>query len=964
VAESSSRLRVLLDHALELEPEERAAWLADLGQTDPAHAAEIERLLAAEPGLDDMRFLDTGAGPLDDDLPGSGSGAAPALAGWQLGGWTLERPLGQGGMGTVWLARRSDGRFEGAAAVKLLNLALLDRIGTARFQREGTVLARLNHPHIAKLFDAGVTPAGQPYLVLEYVEGERLDRWCDTRGLGPVARVRLFLDILDAVAHAHANLIVHRDLKPSNILVTSSGAVKLLDFGIAKLLEDDGGEGGSTTLTEGAEGRAFTPEFAAPEQVTGGAITVGTDVYSLGVLLYLLLAGRHPTGSGSRSPAEHLRHVVETDPPRLSTAASDGESRGTAAARLRRLYAGDLDNILAKALKKHPEDRYGSVAAFADDLQRYLAHQPVSARRDSLGYRAAKFARRNRVPLALAAAAALALAVAGARERQLRGRAEGEARKAVAVRDYLVSVFGAADPYQSPQDSAGGMTARVLLDRGVERIDTALAEDPEVRTELRGALGRIYRNLGVYDKAAEQVERTLREQRALHGDDDPAVAEAMDLLGLVRTQQGELTAAESLLTGALALRRRQLGTDHEATAESLEHLADLYYKRSEYARAEPLLREAQDIQTRLHGDSSLAVATAKIALAELLRARGASTDAMPLYQEAVAIRVARLGENHPLTAEAVGSMGSAVEALGRHDEAERMFRRMIAAQRRAFGDSHPVLASSLNALGQMIYKADGERAEEAESLLTEALAINRRALGENHPAVADNIGNLAIIARDRGDLGQAERLLRQGLAIDKAIYGPVHVNVGFDLNELAVVYRARGQPDSAIPLLREALAMSRHLVGESHRNTLAVSTNLARALRESGRLAEAEPLFRQTLERFERDNADTRMLRLNAAIGLGRTLTGRGRPGEALPVLEEAMADSRTHLGTDHWRTAEAELALGECLMSLKRYGEAETPLRHAVAVLDQDRRRQPLPARDAHAMLTRLYREWGRKRS
>jgi eukaryotic-like serine/threonine-protein kinase len=960
VSESTSRLRALLDRAFELEPGERAAWLAELSGSDPASAAEIERLLAAEPGLDEQGFL--GAGPLGNALPRNAAAGGPALAGWQLGAWTLERPLGKGGMGTVWLARRSDGRFEGTAAVKLLNLALLDRTGTARFQREGTVLARLNHAHIAKLFDAGITPAGQPYLVLEYVEGHRLDRWCDERRLGPEARLRLFLDILDAVAHAHANLIVHRDLKPSNILVTSSGAVKLLDFGIAKLLEDNDSE--STGLTEGAGGGAFTPEFAAPEQVTGGAITVATDVYSLGVVLYLLLAGRHPTAPGSRSPAEHLRHVVETDPPRLSTAASDGDARGASATRLRRLYAGDLDNILAKALKKRPEDRYGSVAAFADDLRRYLAHQPVSARRDSLGYRAAKFARRNRVPLALAAAAAVALAVGGARERQLRNRAEAEARKAVAVRDYLVSVFGAADPYQSPQDSAGGMTARVLLDRGVERIDTALAEDPEVRIELRGALGRIYRNLGVYDRAAEQVERALREQRALHGNDDPAVAEAMDLLGLVRTQQGEMAPAESLLGDALALRRRELGTDHEATAESLEHLADLYYKRSEYTKAEPLLREALGIQTRLHGDSSLAVATAKIALAEVLRARGSSTDAMPLYQQAVAIRVARLGENHPLTAEAVGSMASAVEALGRHAEAERLFRRMIAAQRHAFGDAHPALASSLNALGQMIYKADGSRAQEAESLLTEALAINRRALGEHHPAVADNIGNLAIIARDRGDLGQAERLLRQGLAIDRAIYGPVHVNVGFDLNELAVVYRARGQPDSAIPLLREALAMSRQLVGESHRNTLAVSTNLARALRESGRLAEAEPLFRQALARFERDNADTRMLRLNAEIGLGRTLTGRGRPAEALPLLQEAMEDSRTHLGDGHWRTAEAELAMGECLVSLKRYGAAEAPLRHAAAVLDQDRKRQPLPARDADAMLARLYREWGRARS
>ena len=335
-------------------------------------------------------------------------------------------------MGTVWLARRSDGRFEGTAAVKLLNLALLDQVGAARFRREGTVLARLNHPNIARLLDAGVTAGGQPYLVLEYVEGERLDRWCDEHRLGPEARLQLFLGVLEAVAHAHANLIVHRDLKPSNILVTPGGTVKLLDFGIAKLLEAESGEGANTTLTDAA-GRALTPEYAAPEQVTGGTITVATDVYSLGVLLYLLLAGRHPTGHGSRSAAEHLRHVVETEPaaPERRGRQCARRSRSTVP-RLRRLYAGDLDNILAKALKKRPEERYASIGAFADDLQRYLRHQPVSARRDSFGYRAAKFVRRNRLPLALGMAAALALGAAAVRERQLRG-----ARKQRPARPWL-----------------------------------------------------------------------------------------------------------------------------------------------------------------------------------------------------------------------------------------------------------------------------------------------------------------------------------------------------------------------------------------------------------------------------------------------------------------------------------------------------------------------------------------------
>ena len=380
-------LHRLLDEALDLAPAERAAWIERLRAERPEDAREVERLLAAETGLDARGFLVSPAGGF----------AAPSLAGRRLGAWTLERPLGHGGMGTVWLARRSDGRFEGTAAVKLLNLSLLDRVGAERFRREGTLLARLSHPNIARLMDAGLSDDGQPFLVLEHVEGERIDRWCEERRLPPEERLRLFLDVLSAVAHAHANLIVHRDLKPSNILVTPAGQVKLLDFGIAKLLDAEEGDGAAVTLTDEA-GRALTPEYAAPEQVTGGAVTTATDVYALGVLLYLLLAGRHPTAGDARTGAEHLQRVVEAEPPRLSDAAAEG-----------RRYRGDLDKIAAKALRKDPAERYPTVAAFADDIARYLNREPVAARGESWAYRAHKFVRRHRAGVAAAAITVAAL---------------------------------------------------------------------------------------------------------------------------------------------------------------------------------------------------------------------------------------------------------------------------------------------------------------------------------------------------------------------------------------------------------------------------------------------------------------------------------------------------------------------------------------------------------------------------
>jgi len=390
-----------LDQALAMTDDARAAWLSSLREQDPALAAQLgalldeHRVLAQEGFLENRRWA----------LPNS-----TGLAGQALGPYTLISQIGHGGMGSVWLARRSDGRFERKAAVKFVNIALAGRATEERFKREGNILGRLTHPHIAELLDAGISSDGQPYLILEYVDGPTIDQYCDQHKLDLEARVRLFLDVLAAVAHAHANLIVHRDIKPSNVLVTASGEVKLLDFGIAKLLEGEGQTGAATLLTHEG-GSALTPEYAAPEQLTGQPVTTATDVYALGVLLYVLLSGRHPAGSGLHSPAELVKAVLDLEPPRVSEATTAdnskliAERRGATPDKLRRELRGDLDTIVGKALKKDSQERYASVNGFADDLQRYLKHEPISARPDTLAYRTAKFLRRNRTVVALIATA-------------------------------------------------------------------------------------------------------------------------------------------------------------------------------------------------------------------------------------------------------------------------------------------------------------------------------------------------------------------------------------------------------------------------------------------------------------------------------------------------------------------------------------------------------------------------------
>jgi eukaryotic-like serine/threonine-protein kinase len=395
----------LLDELLEADEPTRATRLEHVRREDAGLADELAALLGEYASLETAEFLEGSALSL----------VVPDLAGKVVGNYTLDRTVGAGGMGTVWLAHRSDGRYEGQAAVKFLNLALLDRGGAERFRREGSVLARLQHPHIAHLLDAGVT-TGQPYLVLEYVEGEPIDRWCDTRALGVEARIRLFLQVLAAVSHAHGKLILHRDLKPSNILVTRDGNAKLLDFGIAKLIEEGETPAQAAALTK--EGRAFTPEYAAPEQMQGGEVTTASDVYALGVLLQVLLAGSHPTARADGTPVERLRALVENEPRRPSVAARGGGEavarlRGTTPRQLERALAGDLDNIVAKALRKSPAERYATVDALASDLLRHLNHEPVSARADSLTYRTGRFIARNKLAVFSAASVVLAL-VAGA----------------------------------------------------------------------------------------------------------------------------------------------------------------------------------------------------------------------------------------------------------------------------------------------------------------------------------------------------------------------------------------------------------------------------------------------------------------------------------------------------------------------------------------------------------------------
>ncbi len=552
------RLSPLLDDFLDMPEAERPARLEALRADDPALAEALAGMLGQLPEIERDGFLEAPAIPRPAGLEGQ-----------TIGAYTLDRELGHGGMGTVWLARRTDGRYEGQVAIKFLRTGLFGHGDAARFEREGSILARLSHPHIARLLDAGISQDGtQPYLVLEYIDGEPIDAYCRRLALPTAARLRLFLDVLGAVAHAHNRLILHRDLKPSNILVTASGDVKLLDFGIAKLLDDSGGE--ATALTAHA-GNAFTPDFAAPEQLQGGDVTTATDVYALGVLMFILLGGEHPTVSPTGAPLDRMRAVIEVEPKRLSDSVlrrgGPTSAHSSASKKLSNELKGDVDTIVARALKKSPAERYANAADLADDVRRYLEHEPIAARPDARLYRIAKFARRHRAGVATATVAVTALAIgvgvalwqareAGRQRVQAEGLIEfmlGDLRKKlepVGRLDVLDGVGDKALAYYAAQDlghldaDSLGRRARALHMIG----DLA---------EQRGKLEEAQRD---FEQAAESTGELL--QRAPK--DGPRVFEHSQSefwLGDVQWRRGRTREAEAAFERYYALAQRMTAID-------------------------------------------------------------------------------------------------------------------------------------------------------------------------------------------------------------------------------------------------------------------------------------------------------------------------------------------------------------------------------------------------------------------
>jgi serine/threonine protein kinase/tetratricopeptide (TPR) repeat protein len=913
MAEPAYDIKAILLEAQSLTGDARAAFLDRACGDDPALRDEVLSLLSHDDGapslLESGLLLDRLAPTLDGDADAASPGSELATK-ERIGPYTLAEIIGQGGMGIVYRAEQYE-PLRRSVALKLIRKGLDTERVVLRFESERQALARMDHPGIARVLDAGASADGRPFFVMELVQGARITAFCDRERLSTRERVELVLLVCQAIQHAHQKGIIHRDLKPSNILVSrqdGAPSAKVIDFGIAKAIEEPLTE--HTLLTR--EGQFIgTPDYMSPEQA--GAIVADvdtrTDVYAVGVMLYELLSGQRPHRFERRSqieiqdvlkrrdpdkPSTHVtsrrvlaRARTTTDPAELARIA---EARRTTADRLRRQLAGDLDTIVLKAMQREPSRRYDSIEQFADDLRRYLEGRPVLARPDTLTYRTGKFVRRHAVAVGVAAMVLVTLvAFAGtmavqsariARERDravaAEQRARTEAATAQEVSEFLTGLFRVSDPGEARGNS---ITAREMLDRGATRISTELQQRPEVQARLMHVMAEVYKSLGLYSQAVGLLTQELRIRERLFGGHNAEVAEALDDLGDTYRYWGRIDDAEPTLRRALAIRRALNGDVHVDVAQSINNLALVLDERQQYEESEALHREALRIRRLTTGSRSAAVANS------------------------------------------LSNLGRVLSLRNRHDEAEKVLREGLAMRESLFGHTHPLTANTMAHLGRTL-AGRGDFAG-AEPLLREALRIRRTVLDPGHADITRNLTMLGATLRDAGRLSEAEAVWTEAVARERTRVGDRHVDTAAALYGLGLVREMQGALPRAEALYREALDIRREQRDAQHPLVAQAAGSLGRVLSREGRHVEAESLLREALatrlQLLGSDHLDV----ASSRCALGTLLVDTRRPAEAEPLLTDALRVRQAQLDPNHLDVAEAQLALGRALAQLHRREEA-----------------------------------------
>ncbi|SFN32357.1 serine/threonine-protein kinase [Dokdonella immobilis] len=919
-----AEVAALFDELAELEHAVRAQRLAALDESDPALAAEVRALLAADDTPNPL--LDGELAGVVVGIPGVESPAS-APAG-KTGPWRLLRPLGEGGMGVVWLAERIDGAYEQQVAVKVLKRGMDTQAILRRFLQERRILARLNHPNIVRLVDGGMGEDERPYYVMDYVDGQSITRHAADHHLDVSARMRLLARVADAVAYAHAQLVIHRDLKPSNVLVDHQGEPRVLDFGIAKLIE----ESGEQTQT-GTGLRVMSPAYAAPEQILGEPIGTATDVYALGLMLCELLVGQLPRQRRGSTPAQLALEASQEVTDRASTLAARltgaqlqalyGETADPR--QLSRMLSGDLDLIVATALQREPARRYATAAAFADDLRRWLDGRPIAARADSPGYRLKKFMRRHRLGVAASVIVAFSLigglgvalwqaqlARAEAQRADLeRGKAERQLARSERVKDFILTLFREQDPIS--RASATARTPVALIRDGIAQIDSSLAGEPELRAQLLKDLGEIQISLDDREAARATLKRAWELQSSLSGADSIATAEVLAAYGDAVYAVGDVPASAALLRDALT-KLRQAGAGNLPRAALAESsLANIELVEGSNAEAEKLARHGVEVFRETYGAEDIRVASRLGVLGKVQQEAGNYPDALASYREALAIVARNNGEDHVRTAMLRTNVGDILRVQHKYDEARVEYETALRIERAQLPDDHLFVGGTLLRLGDLQRRMGN--LEAAEASFAESIAILGKTPSGQYAQALQTYGTLAR-AQGRFELA-AQRYRKSFEAFQAATGDSVYTWITALLEVSALTAAERFV--EADRLGADALAaLARVSPDDRYNNTFAASVVGSLRLAES-RFDDATPLLRRALEGvqaiYDKDHAEI----AQARVALAAALLGQQESalrGEAAALIETAI-ETLTRAGD-----AGSEPMLGAAYLERSRFHE------------------------------------------
>jgi serine/threonine protein kinase len=824
------KIQALFHQAVNVPKAEQRVYLESLCTDDPALVSEIMILLE-----EDAR----GASLLDGDIAHvahqilSDPASAPAPF-KEFGPYRIQRSLGEGGMGVVYLAERVD--LGSQVAIKILRDAWLSPARRELFAAEQRTLAQLNHPSIARLYDADTSPDGSPFFVMEYVDGVPLTVYCDKNNCSIHGRLRLFRSVAEAVLYAHQHAVIHRDLKPSNVLVKSDETLRLLDFGISKHLESLG-DSAKQTMT-GL--RLMTPAYAAPEQIRGEQVGIHTDVYSLGVMLYELLAGRLPFDVSNRTPAEAEKILTSAETEKPSTVVNRivrlRQNRDDVAAASRTQWA-DLDVLCLTAMHRDPQRRYRSVEALIRDIDHYLKGEPLEARPDTLAYRTRKFITRNRQPVA-AVAAVLTLVVGlviffTVRLAVARNAALADAARTERIQKFMTSLFQGGDASAGPADT---LTVVTLLDRGVQEAQSLSAE-PEVQAELYETLGTLYQKLGKLDQANTLLNSSLEERKSLYGADAAQVAESLVQLGLLRDDQAQLPEAEKMVRAGLAMGKRHLPPNHPAIAKATAALGKVLEDRGSYDEAIKTLEEAVRLQSA-NGAATPEAAASLYELASTHFYAGHYELSESLNERLLSFDRQIYGERHPRVADVLINLGAIKYDLGHYPEAEKYDRQALDIVQAWYGKDNPETASDLTILARALVREN--RYDEAVDLLQQSLAIKKRVYGEVHPSVASSLNELGTAALRQGQNDAAEQYFLRMVEIYRLVYGEHHYLFAVALSNVASVYANREEWLRAEKIYRQVIPIFIESQSANHINTGVARIKLGRTLLRQNRYVEAE----------------------------------------------------------------------------------------------------------------------------